>query len=120
VPNLFLPPRPHLTLRITVPKGEISNSVTDGPKNDGRHASETGKSKGTHTLARISGTSLATTDFEQSEGAEYGDSSAAYWDLYASEAKISDQKFVDTLISDTEAMSIMVRGKKRASPSAST
>jgi hypothetical protein len=32
--------------------------------------------------------------------------------LYASEAKISDQKFVDSLISDTRAMSIGVRGKK--------
>ncbi|KAF8258836.1 hypothetical protein EI94DRAFT_1090863 [Lactarius quietus] len=39
--------------------------------------------------------------------AGYGDSSATYWELYASEAKISDQKFVDTLIGDTNAMSIM-------------
>ena len=47
-------------------------------------------------------------DFERSEAAEYGDSSATYWDLYASEAEISDQKLVETLTSDTKAMSIMV------------
>ena len=54
-PNLCLPPRPRLTLRITVPKREVSNSVTDDPKNDNGRASDTGKGKGTHTLARIGG-----------------------------------------------------------------
>jgi hypothetical protein len=42
-----------------------------------------------------------------------------YWELYASEAKISDQKFVDTLISDTKALSLLVGDDSRASCHAS-
>lgn len=57
---------------------------------------------------------ISPVDLEQSEAAEYGDSSTMYWELYASEAKINDQKFVDTLIGDTRALSILVRGNERA------
>ncbi|KAI9440905.1 hypothetical protein H4582DRAFT_1876345, partial [Lactarius indigo] len=40
----------------------------------------------------------------EAEGAEYGDPSAMYWNLYASEAEISDQKLVETLTGDTSSM----------------
>ena len=51
------------------------------------------------------------------EAAEYGDSSATYGKLYASEAEISDQKLVDTLTGDTQAMLILVNSDIRTSPS---
>ena len=47
-------------------------------------------------------------DFGYTEAAEYGDSSSTYWTLYTSEAEISDQKLVDTLTTDTKAISILV------------
>ncbi|KAH9167003.1 hypothetical protein EDB89DRAFT_1817568, partial [Lactarius sanguifluus] len=46
-------------------------------------------------------------DFEPAEAAEYGDSSTMYWNLYASEAEISDQKLVETLTADTGSMLIL-------------
>ncbi len=51
------------------------------------------------------------TEGMQSEAAEleYGDSSALYWKLYASEAETSDQKLVETLTGDTNSMLILVR-----------
>ena len=51
------------------------------------------------------------------EAAEYGDSSATYWTQYLSEAEISDQKLVDTVINDTTAISVVVSGYKWASKS---
>ena len=54
------------------------------------------------------------------EDAGYGDPSATYWGVYASEARISDKKFVHTLISDTKAMSLLVSsnsGAPRSAPS---
>jgi hypothetical protein len=43
-----------------------------------------------------------------------------YWELYSSEAEISDQKLVETLTTDTLAMSILVSSDTRTSHSAST
>ncbi|KAH9043970.1 hypothetical protein EDB84DRAFT_850425 [Lactarius hengduanensis] len=43
----------------------------------------------------------------KAEAAEYGDSSTMYWNLYASEAEISDQKLVETLTADTGSMLIL-------------
>ncbi|KAH9169432.1 hypothetical protein EDB89DRAFT_1471460 [Lactarius sanguifluus] len=40
----------------------------------------------------------------KAEEAEYGDSSATYWNLYASETEISDQKLVETLTGDTNSL----------------
>ncbi|KAI9440902.1 hypothetical protein H4582DRAFT_1504096 [Lactarius indigo] len=40
----------------------------------------------------------------EAEDAGYGDSSATYWNLYASETEISDQKLVETLTGDTNSM----------------
>ncbi|KAH9074985.1 hypothetical protein EDB83DRAFT_1887117 [Lactarius deliciosus] len=40
----------------------------------------------------------------EAEEAEYGDSSATYWNLYASETEISDQKLVETLTGDTNSL----------------
>ena len=52
--------------------------------------------------------SISLVDFMFLEAAEYGDSSATYWMLYMSEAEISDQKLVETLTTDTTAISILV------------
>ncbi|KAH9034588.1 hypothetical protein EDB85DRAFT_994958 [Lactarius pseudohatsudake] len=38
---------------------------------------------------------------------EYGDTSAAYWKLYGSEAEIYDQKLVDSLSGETQSMLIL-------------
>ncbi|KAH9017223.1 hypothetical protein EDB85DRAFT_682169 [Lactarius pseudohatsudake] len=43
----------------------------------------------------------------EAEAAEYGDSSTMYWNLYASEAEIGDQKLVETLTADTNSMLIL-------------
>ncbi|KAH9055759.1 hypothetical protein EDB87DRAFT_1279522 [Lactarius vividus] len=40
----------------------------------------------------------------EAEDAEYGDSSATYWNLYTSEAEINDQKLVETLAGDTNSL----------------
>ncbi|KAI9440907.1 hypothetical protein H4582DRAFT_2074701 [Lactarius indigo] len=43
----------------------------------------------------------------EAEDAEYGDSSAMYWNLYASEAEVGDQKLVETLTGDTNSMLLL-------------
>jgi hypothetical protein len=40
--------------------------------------------------------------------AEYGDTSATYWNLYLSEAEINDQNFVDSLEGDAKSMALVV------------
>ena len=40
---------------------------------------------------------------------KYGDTSAAYWKLYVSEAEINDKKFIKGLRGDTESMVFLVR-----------
>jgi hypothetical protein len=41
--------------------------------------------------------------------AEYEDTSAAYWELYVSEAGINDRDLVESLSGDADSMSIVVR-----------
>ena len=41
---------------------------------------------------------------------KYGDTSATYWKLYTSEAKINDNNFVENLKGNTDSMIILVRG----------
>ncbi|KAH9043978.1 hypothetical protein EDB84DRAFT_851071 [Lactarius hengduanensis] len=40
----------------------------------------------------------------EAEDTEYGDSSARYWNVYASETEISDQKLIETLTGDTNTL----------------
>ena len=40
---------------------------------------------------------------------KYGDTSAAHWKLYVSEAEINDKKFIKGLRGDTESMVFLVR-----------
>ena len=46
---------------------------------------------------------------DSEEAAEYEDTSAAYWELYISEAGIKDAGIVDTLKVDAASMGIVVR-----------
>jgi len=40
----------------------------------------------------------------------YGDTSAAYWELYESEAVINDNKLVERIKGNTQSMVFLVRG----------
>jgi hypothetical protein len=40
--------------------------------------------------------------------AEYGDTSATYWNLYLSEAEINDKNLVESLEGDTKSMELVV------------
>jgi hypothetical protein len=52
---------------------------------------------------------ITPSDMGPSKVAKYGDTSAAYWNLYASEADVFDKKYVERLKGDTESMIILVR-----------
>ena len=48
------------------------------------------------------------TFIDYGQGAEYGDTSATYWNLYLSEAEINDKNFVESLEGDTNSMVLVV------------
>jgi hypothetical protein len=87
---------------ITAPRRRFSKwrAIYDGARERERRRRE-----GTHTLAWNNDIFR---NFEQLEAAEFRDSDAMYWELYASEAELSDQKLVQTLTGDTKSMVILV------------
>jgi hypothetical protein len=51
---------------------------------------------------------VTTTVIDSGQAAEYGNTSATYWNLYLSEAEINDQSLVDSVEADTRAMELVV------------
>ena len=72
------------------------------------------------TVSTLTQITCISVKFWGTEATEYGDSSATYWELYALEAEINDQKLVDTLTSDMTALSIAVGDDSQTSNTAST
>ena len=68
------------------------------------------KREGSHGTA-VSNVAIAL--INSCQVAEYGDTSATYWNLYLSEAEINDKNLVESLEGDTKSMELVV------SPSAS-
>ena len=92
---------PHLILLVVDPTPGSSRQYSE--ENDGKKPHESGERKGMISLdASVSLT-------ESESGAEYEDSSAAYWELYVSEAMINDDNLMEALGGDAETMSIVVR-----------
>jgi hypothetical protein len=91
--SLFSLHRPHLTLLIA-----DQNSV-----NEAGHISDEQKKREGRTALDVT-----TAVIDSVQAAEYGNTSATYWNLYLSEAEINDKNLVESVEADTRAMELVV------------
>ena len=104
VSSLFSFHRPYLILLIVDQRQGPSPSAALNPGNEaGRRGDEQEKREGRAALDVTTTTGI---DFDQA--AEYGNTSATYWNLYLSEAEINDKNLVESLEGDTKSMELVV------------
>jgi len=93
VSSLFSLHRPYLTLLIADQNSgnEAGHTSDEQKKREGRAA-----------------LNVTTAIIDSGQAAEYGNPSAAYWNLYLSEAEINDKNLVESLEGDTKSMELVV------------
>ena len=101
---IFSPYPLHLIIPVVVQRIRPSRFRIPIGRNKGRKKrNEERKHEGMISLD----VSISLIDSEQVD--EYEDASAAYWDLYVSEAKINDENLVDGLGGDADSMTTVVK-----------